>query len=429
MSTGVDYRSHPALPAAPRRGTGHRAMIAALALAIFLQWTGASAVLPLLPLYLLEQGSSEALIGAVMAAFFVGGVLAQYLSGRLGDRIGHRPVLVGGLLAFGLASVGFLLDVGGTGYLALRTLQGAAAGAAQVASLALVARAVPAHVRGRAFSVVYGAELAGIALGPLLGSAVGIDGMGLLFVVSAGAAALASLPVLLSRAVAVQDDLPVAGTLVDGTVVAGTAARLWSGRQRVLAGLVLAAAVGGALTGVYEACWSLLLDHRGATTWEIGVSWTLFALPFVAVAPIAGWFADHYDRRRLVVFASLLSAGFAVAYPFIPSVTWLIWLGAVESIGVAVATPAAQSLLAEVVPAELSGQAQGLFVSTQTAAIAAAAAAGGGLFAIAPWVPFVLTALVAVLMTATLPVLWRHLPGRVQRAASASGAAPETMSA
>ena len=424
MSTTVDCRSDPAIPAAPRRGTGHRAMIAALALAIFLQWTGASAVLPLLPLYLLEQGSSEALIGAVMAAFFVGGVLAQYLSGRLGDRIGHRPVLVGGLLAFGLASVGFLLDVGGTGYLALRTLQGAAAGAAQVASLALVARAVPAHVRGRAFSVVYGAELAGIALGPLLGSAVGIDGMGLLFVVSAGAAALASLPVLLSRAVAVQNDLPVAGTLE-----AGTAARLWSGRQRVLAGLVLAAAVGGALTGVYEACWSLLLDHRGATTWEIGVSWTLFALPFVAVAPIAGWFADHYDRRRLVVSASLLSAWFAVAYAFIPSVTWLIWLGAVESIGVAVATPAAQSLLAEVVPAELSGQAQGLFVSTQTAAIAAAAAAGGGLFAIAPWVPFVLTALVAVLMTATLPVLWRHLPGRVQRAVPASGVAPETMSA
>ena len=40
------------------------------------------------------------------------------------------------------------------------------------------------------------------------------------------------------------------------------------------------------------------MDSRGAADWQIGLSWTLFALPFAAFSPIAGRLVDRLDRRR-----------------------------------------------------------------------------------------------------------------------------------
>ena len=397
----------------------YRLLVAALATASFLQWTGASAVLPLLPLYLVHRGNSTGLIGAVMASFFAAGVAAQYLSGRLGDRIGHRPVLIIGLLGYAFASAGFLLDLSGWGYLVLRSSQGAAAGAAQVACLALVSRAVPAAYRGRAFSAVSGAELAGIATGPLLGSAVGVAHMGWLFLAAGSAAILACVPVLASRAVDV-DVAPRADRVRGRLPRHGIAGR-------AVLGVLLVAAISGLLTGVYEACWSLLMDSRGASSFQIGLSWTFFAVPFVVMAPISGWLADHRDRRVLVVIALLSGILFAALYPFLPTVALLMGLGMLESVGVALVLPAAQSLLSEHVAAEQVGRAQGLFASTQTAAVAVSASLAGSLFGIGRWVPFVSSAAVSTLLLVAIPLVWRGVPGRVHRAApSASNLTPAT---
>lgn len=392
-----------------------KAIVAALAAASFLQWTGAAAVLPLLPLFLRERGSSDALIGAVMSAYFVGAFVAQYLAGRIGDRVGHRTVLLTGLVGYAVASCGFLLDVDGTGYLVLRAAQGAFAGGAMVAMLALVARAVRPEIRGRAFAAVYGGELAGVAIGPMVATAVGLANMAELFVISSIGALLAGIPVLLARL----------APMTAQEAADGAAARLdWTGwRGRALVGVLVAAVVGGVLTGVYDATWTLLLDFRGAVEWQIGLSWTLWAIPFVVVTPLAGWLADHYDRRVLVVGAIVSSVFFAALYPFISSLPWLIGLGALESVGVAMAMPAAQSLLAQAAPDAAAGRAMGLFASIQTASIAASAAVCGAMFAVAPWVPFVVVAALSAVLTSTLPVVWRGVPGRVVAARSETVAA------
>ncbi len=416
-----ERRTEAATPVLRQAGRpAYLPLIGALSVATFLQWIGSSAVLPLLPIYLQRKGSSDAMVGAVMASFFAAGVIAQYLSGRLGDRIGHRAVLLLGLLGYAVASLGFLLELGGAGYVVLRAAQGAAAGAAQVAMLALVTRAVPLAVRGRAVSAVYGAELAGIAIGPLVGSALGVSRMGLLFVVASVAALLAGIPVLVSRLVstpAVAAGAAPAGRPVGGRGLSALLGRLGipvaGPAGRVLAGVVVSAVTGGLLTGVYEACWTLLLDRRGATAWQIGLSWTLFAVPFVIVSPVAGWVADHRDRRRVVVAALLTSVGFALLYPWVGDIAWLVGLGVVESAGVAFAYPAAQSLLGQAAPAEAIGRAQGLVASAQTAAIAVAAGVSGGLFALGPWVPFTVVSVLALALTATLPLVWRGIPGRV----------------
>ena len=185
-------------------------------------------------------------------------------------------------------------------------------------------------------------------------------------------------------------------------------------------GAVVAGTALGLTVGVYEVCWTLLLDRRGAAAWQVGLSWTLFAVPFALLARPGGYLADHVDRRRAVVVTVALTLGFCATYPFVPSLAWLLGMGAAEAAGVAIALPSMQSLLTEDGrPGEL-GRVQGLFASAQTAAIALAAVLSGVLFAVRSWAPFVGAAVIGGLLVALLPWIWSSVPGRVPR-----GVAPE----
>ena len=128
-----------------------RRVVAALSASAFAEWGGATAVLPLLPVYLEHRGSSAALVGITMAAFYAAALLVQYPLGRLSDRIGRRKIQVGGLVTYAAASV--LFAVIGTPLLALffRALQGCGAGIVDVANAATIAEVVPESHRGRAF--------------------------------------------------------------------------------------------------------------------------------------------------------------------------------------------------------------------------------------------------------------------------------------
>lgn len=393
-------------------------LVRALTLVTALQWLGASAILPLLPEYLRHRGGSDALVGAVMGAFFAAGVLFQYPAGRLADHIGRRPVLLMGLLCYAAASVAFLAPISPVADVGLRALQGAGAGAAEVASLAMVSGAVSLERRGRAFGSIYAGQLAGIAIGPLVGSLFGVGAMGIIFVAAGAASLVACLPVLVGSEFA---DQRITAASRDLNPRSRGLPRL----NRSLLGSLVAAAAIGLTFGVYESCWTLLLDARGAKDWQIGLSWSMFAVPFVVMSRPGGWLADHFDRRWLVVISITSSIAFCVAYPFIHSIVLLVVLGGVEAIGVAVALPAAQSLLTQESSMSEVGRIQGLFSTSETGSIAIAAGVGGWLFARAAWVPFIAAAAGAAMLTVLLPIVWAPVAGRVADH-RAGGPAPGT---
>jgi MFS family permease len=383
-------------------------LIRTLTLVAFLQWMGATAIVPMLPVYIRHLGGTVALAGVVMASFFAAGVLSQYPIGRVADRIGRRPVLIGGLVTYGVASVSFLLPITAPAAIALRSLQGVGAGAATVASLALISSSVPVERRGRAFASIYGGELAGMAIGPLVGSVVGIRYMWVMFLASGLLAFGACVPALRIR-----DPHQRVGQPKDA---AGGRMAATLGRLRVnpsMVGAIVAGSALGLTSGVYDICWTLLLLARGASGLEIGVSWTLFAVPFVVVAKPSGWLADHMDRRTLVLAGIGSSALLCASYPFIHNVPLLIVLGASEALSFAAALPAMQSLLTQgSTPTEV-GRVQGLFATFETACTAVAAAAAGAAFALASWLPFVTVAAVVVIGLVVAAFIWRSVQGRV----------------
>ena len=93
-------------------------------------------VLPVLTTYgMALQGASEALIGLAIGIYGLAQAVFQIPFGLLSDRIGRKPLIVGGLLIFVLGSVIAALTDSIWGIILGRALQGSGAIAAAVMAL------------------------------------------------------------------------------------------------------------------------------------------------------------------------------------------------------------------------------------------------------------------------------------------------------
>ena len=372
-----------------------------LAAAAFTDALGATMILPILPLFLRHGGASFTEVGLTTAAFWGAGLVVGYPVGRISDRLGRRRLLVGSELLYAAATAAFALTPTPLWFILLRAVQGAASGSANVLALSLVADIVVPERRGRAYGLLTGTNMAGTIAGPMIGA--------LLFSVSV------ALTFLVSAAAAVGVTGIILATVPSGKLAAihararARVGALW--RQRGIVGLILSSAAVGVLIGMYDTLWSLLMHSRHASNFEIGLSFTIFALPFAIGSWPAGWLADHLDNRRLIQASMVFGAAFAATYPFVASPIWLIALGAFEGIFTVVGAPARQAMLSRLVPAEQMGRAQGMYGSVQVGASALAAIAAGALFGVFVPLPFVGTAAVMLGTAVVLVPIWHGVEG------------------
>lgn len=379
-------------------------MVRALAASVLVLSAGATAFVPLFPRYVLAHGGTDASVGFVMAGYFLGALISQFIAGRGCDRYGALRVFYGGLGFYALGALLFLVTASPLGDLGCRVILGIGAGTSDVAAMALVAQAVPLERRGRAFGVVMGAELAGLAVGPMAGSLAGIGAMRWLFAAAGLAAFLAPIPVWAQarRTEFRPIDQPADRRLERLSRLGGAPK-----------GAIVAGAAIGLLGGVVNANWTLLMDHHHALAWQVGLSWSLYAFPFALTAPFSGRLVDRVDRRRLVVVAAGWSLLINICYPLMPGVTPLLCLSACEPLGWAIVIPALQSLLGDGASPREIGRRQGLFATFQTASNVIGGAAGGALFAVAIYLPFVLSAFFGACGVALAAWWWRDVRGKV----------------
>ena len=298
------------------------------------------------------ESASLLALGILLAVYDGAEVVLKPVFGSLADRIGPRPVLLAGLVAFALFSAAFVLaDAPGLVGVA-RFGQGAAAAAFSPAAGAMVARLVPPVRYGRAFGR-YGARKGlGYALGPLAGGVlITVGGFTLLFA-TLGALA-AAVAVWAALVVPSLPPLPRARqTLVD------LARRL--GHPGFLRPTVtLAAATAALAVGVG------FLPVRGAATGlsplVTGIAVSLLAATAALVQPRAGRARDGgrlRDGVGMAVGLLLAAAGFTVA-ALVPGLFGILPAAVAVGVGTGLVTPLGFAALAAAAPPERLGQTMG----------------------------------------------------------------------
>ncbi|MCB1256920.1 MAG: MFS transporter [Microthrixaceae bacterium] len=129
--------------------------------------------LPTVPKFVEGQlGGSELAVGIIVGSFSIGAVAVRPFAGRLGDRVGRRPLIVVGALMVAASVALYALINSQAALLGARLLGGVGEAAFFVGAGTMVTDLAPASRRGEAISYWSVAVYGGLALGPALGEFV-----------------------------------------------------------------------------------------------------------------------------------------------------------------------------------------------------------------------------------------------------------------
>lgn len=336
-------------PAAAPRSTGS---IAPLYAAGFVTAFGAHSIAAGIGATGQDIGLDLLRLGALLAIYDIAEVFLKPVFGSLADRVGAKPVIVFGLLAFGVVS---LIGVWSSNTVALavaRLGQGAAASAFSPAASATVARLASPGTKGRYFGRYGSWKGLGYTLGPLIGAAlIFTGGFTLLF------ACLSAIAVLTAIWVAIC--LPRLEPLPRPRYTVADLVRQTTERGFLIPTLVLAASTGalGASIGFLPA----LASSQDAPLFASIALASLLALSSTLTQPWAGRLRDSArlsDRAAMALGLAIITAGILVA-ALVPAVPALYVAAGLLGVGIGLATPFAFAHLADTTPDERMGRTMG----------------------------------------------------------------------
>ena len=332
---------------------------------------------PVAPLYVRRHGGTSLDIALFIAGPLIANTLVQVPAGRLTDRIGRRPMLLGSRAVFGVLAFVLFADLGPLWLLALvRTLQGVASGAYVPALRAALVDLSKPEKRAARFAQLQACEMVGLLVGPLLGGLVALWRDSAVFGVT-GAAVFFGL-IAMRR-------IPETRATRDGEP-RGTRMRWWRNPGILVPAIALAAI--GTVFSLYDVVWPLYLSARGYSTVIIGVTISLYALPVLLLANPGGKLADRSNRRWLMVASFGICGVCAALYPSLRLLGPIIALGSLEACAVVLIEPTLFAVIGDSCAASERGRAMGLGGLFQFGGSAFGAAVLGALYGVSEGVSF-----------------------------------------
>jgi DHA1 family multidrug resistance protein-like MFS transporter len=351
-----------------------------LCLAVAFEAGGVGVMFPLLARIQAADHLPTYGLGLMAGAYFFAALLTQLGGGRFLDGERARHVLLGGLLLTAASLAWFALGTHLWDLVAARCLGGLGYGIVGPAALRAGTVGVPNEERGARLGRLSSAQMTGIVAGPLGGSVLAsVGGLAFPFLVLAGALLGVFVALVLTPIppLADGDDPGVAFTDVEHR--SPRQSKLGVARRPLVALLLLA--VGSQLAnGLYESLWSRLLTDRGGGSLLIGLSLSLYGIPFILLAPAGGRLANR--RGPLVVsgLALLGAAGLLASYGLVVSPILIVILGISEAVFQALAVPGGYAAVASLFPDDRAATGQGWFGAAGTASAGVAAVAGAAIY-------------------------------------------------
>jgi MFS transporter, DHA1 family, multidrug resistance protein len=311
---------------------------------------------PVVPLFARSLGASPELVGWIVAASTITGIVVKLPAGTLSDYFGRRTLLLVGAYFFaftpffyaGVTSIGLLF--------LLRIIHGnATAILGPAASAAISDITEPSH-RGIRLGMYSSMQGVGQALGPFLGgvliSSVGFQAPFFLSGI-VGCAGLAC--VMLS----VRGRSPHA--------IQHSRVKIFQGLQEVIGNRAILATsftVAGLMVvvGSYNGFFPLYaMEVLGIDAWHIGAVFAVQTTTTLLARPLMGRFSDQVGRKPLIVAALIWSAALVALLPQLRSIELLLIFGGAWGLGLSVISSVAGALITDLSRSAHYGAAHGVF--------------------------------------------------------------------
>lgn len=397
----------------------------------FMDMVGLLMVLPLMPFYAqrfigrgplwsaldsVGMGGKGTIIALLVSCYSIAQLVSAPFWGRVSDRLGRRPALLVGMFSSGLAYLGFAF-AGSLEFLFLsRIIQGAGGGTTGVIQ-AYVADSTEPQNRAKTLGWLSAATNAGVALGPVLGSAaskLGHAGPGLL------AAGLTVVTMTFATLYLTESNVRPKGAAAPRKASVAVR-RVLSHPMEPASRLIWMYAVGmGAFQGM-TAILALFLGARfGVTEGEIGWVFTYIGvISVVARALVLGPAVDRLREPRLSrVGQTLLACGLG-ALPFTTNYVTLALAVLLIPLGTAFTFPCVTGMLSQVIP----DHERGLYMGVQqtfggVARVAGPIWAGFAFDYLGQGVPFFTGAVLAGITIVLGVGMEHHIPAHPTRRAA-----------
>ncbi|MEO7118727.1 MAG: MFS transporter [Candidatus Limnocylindrales bacterium] len=345
----------------------------------FIVVLGFGALLPILPLYVTEQGVDATTLGIITGAWGLAKIVAEPVFGHIADRFPRKPMMITGMILLAIFTVLPLFFTGAAALFVLRLLSGTAAAIYDPPARAMIVDATTEGERGEAFGLYSAAQMGGLLVGPVFG-AIGASlggGFAFPFVLTAGLAVAAAVYLWVV--------LPSARQRREAAALAPVEPEPERAPLRALANRLLIVTVvmnlGFALSGgTYETIWSLYMRSLGASIDFIGLTFALFALPVLLFSTYAGRVIDRRHGMPFAVVGGLIVAVSGLVYsvasePVMPAV-----VGLIEGTAFAFIGPALYSMATRATPVGRTATTQGIFGSSSQVGVVIGAFLAGGLW-------------------------------------------------
>ena len=388
-------------------------MLVTVALGTILTPLNSTMIAVALPSIIDEFDTDVASAGWLVTAYLIALAALQPVAGKLGDRLGRRPLVLGGLAAFGLASLGAAIAPSLPMLVLFRALQAVAGAVVLPNGVALLREVVPAQRRGARFGLVGSAIGVAASVGPTLGGLViGAAGWRAVFYVNVPLVLLALVLAWrwVPRRTATRAEGPfdLLGSLLLCGVLAGAAGLLVEGRESAGAPVLVGSAIAlgaafvyllwhelrhvdpvihprlfairpfaAATSGValsnlsfYTTLLATPILLAGEIGWDpvaTGLALTVLSGPTVLIAPLGGRLGDRLGHRVPAVAGHALATAGLVPLAFGVDGHPAALLGclAVAGVGFALSMAPLQTSAVEAVEPAQAGVASGLFSTSR----------------------------------------------------------------
>jgi MFS family permease len=347
---------------APRLLTPAFLAVAAASLAYFI---ADGITLPVTPLFVSGPlGGNDVAVGVAVGAFSVSALVLRPWVGRVADRRGRRPLLIGGAALFAAGMLGHLLAVSLPILIAMRLILGAAEAMLFVGALTAISDLAPDARRGEAMSLFSLSLYLGVAIGPIIGELVLAESrfgwVWLAAAAMAGVAVFFGLRVPETRGASAPDEVAATElppTAPDIPVASPSRLRRFIHPAGILPGLVLLASTWG-MGGFFA---FVPLHAREVGLDGARLVYLLFAGIVIGFRSVAPGIPDRLGARRAAAVALTFDAIGLAVMGVLPTATGLFIGTAIFAFGVAFAFPALSTMAVRAVPASERGAVLGTF--------------------------------------------------------------------